>query len=73
LEGLWDVLRAITWVVLGLLVVIFGFLFFSAGFATAANQPATFTIAGAVIMLGLVLFFQGIYRRGQESKPKTAS
>lgn len=65
-------MRAVTWVVAGVLVVILGFLFFSAGFGTAANQPATFTIAGAVIMLGMVLFFQGIYRRGQESRPKAA-
>ena len=65
-------MKALTWVVLGVVVVIVGFLFFSSGFATAANQPATFTIAGAVIMLGLVFFFQGIYRRGQESKPKQA-
>jgi sulfite exporter TauE/SafE len=68
--ALLDALRSLTWVLLGVIVVIVGFLFFSSGFATAANQPATFTIAGAVLMLGLVIFFQGIYRRGQESKPK---
>ena len=66
-------MRALTWVVLGVVVVFLGFLFFSSGFATAANQAATFTIAGAVIMLGIVLFFQGVYRRGQESKSKAAA
>lgn len=63
-------MKALTWAALGVVVVIIGFLFFSSGFSPAANQPATFTIAGAVIMLGLVLFFQGIYRRGQDSRTK---
>ena len=63
-------MRSLTWVVFGVIVVIVGFLFFSSGFAAGANDPATFTLAGAVIMLGVVLFFMGIYRRGQESGPK---
>ncbi|MDV3278200.1 MAG: hypothetical protein LYZ69_07015 [Nitrososphaerales archaeon] len=66
-------MKSLTYVLIGVVVIILGSIFFSSGFDPAADQPTTFTIAGAVIMLGLVLFFQGIYRRGQESKPKQTS
>jgi len=63
-------LRSLVWIVLGVIAVFVSYLFFSSGYISGVNQPLAFTIAGAVLMLGLVLFFQGIYRRGQESKPK---
>lgn len=66
-------MRSLAYAALGIIVVVFGFLFFSSGFGTGANQPATFTVAGALIMLGLVLFFMGIYRRGQESRSSRAT
>lgn len=58
-------MRSLFYAVLGVVVAVLGFI----SLASSSFDPAS-TFAGALIMLGLVLFFQGVYRRGQESKPK---